>query len=225
MHGQAEEAAALFGKAAELGTYAGAVWFESDLRYWPLYLVFRSSDSLSEQRLDVADAEADTWFERRNLRKLRRDLLIRHGDLRQALDASHACDRMERDSGIETAPAVTAYLLAALGRTGEAKLAVEEALERLPRIEEESRPHYDLARALSELGRTPEAIVHAREAHRQAWGDGPPYCHHWNLLDAEALLAGFGEPLPDLPTLDAAAHQAPLEPEIRAYIVKRRQED
>jgi tetratricopeptide (TPR) repeat protein len=223
-HGQVEDALALFRKAAELGPYDGAVWFESDLRYWPLYLTFRSGDSLTEERLDVADAEADTWFERRNLMGLRRDLLIRRGDLRRALDASHECDRMERDSGIETAPAATAYLLAVLGRTGEATLAVDEALDRLPRIEEETQPHYDLARALRELRRTPEAIVHAREAYRQAWGDGPPYSHHWNLLDAQALLASLGEPLPSLPNLDASTHQAPLEPEVRAFIAMNRED-
>ena len=130
---------------------------------------------------------------------------------------------MDRDSGVEVVPATTASLLAALGRTVEATRAVEDALDRLYRIDEAVRPHHDLAAALIELGGPREAAEHARAAYRQAWGDGPPYCEHWDLARASRLLNRLDLRPPGLPTLDLSAWQAPLEAEIRLLIARTRE--
>ena len=134
------------------------------------------------------------------------------------MEAAFECDRMERDAGIESVPAATAYILAVLGRTDEAATAVDEVLHQLPRLEEAVRPHYDLSRALYELGWKEDAIFHAQEAYRQAWGEGRPYCNHWNLLDAEAQLTRLDEPLLDLTAIDNRSRSpVPLEDEIRIF--------
>jgi tetratricopeptide (TPR) repeat protein len=221
-HGRVAEARALLAAAVRLGPEAGAVWFEADVRWWPLYLDLHEG-TLTEHRLDAADGVADTWLERRNNRRLRRDLLIRLGDLGRALDVARACDRLDRDSGREVVPATTAFLLAALGHLDEATRAVEDALERLSRVDASVRPHHDLASALIELDRTGEAAEQARAAYRQAWGDGPPFCQHWDLARANRLLDRLGVAPPHLPARDMTTWQAPLEPEIRRIIARTRQ--
>jgi hypothetical protein len=60
-------------------------------------------------------------------------------------------------------------------------------LARLPRIHPAARPHYSLAEALWELGRYAEAVAQAHQAYQQAWRDGPPHWHHWNLRDVREL--------------------------------------
>lgn len=59
-----------------------------------------------------------------------------------------------------------------------------------------------------------------RPAYRQAWGDGRPYCHYWQLRAARELLDSIGEPFPDLPVTDPATVKVPLEDEIRAFTAK-----
>jgi hypothetical protein len=96
-------------------------------------------------------------------------------------------------------------------------------VRRLSRIDEAVRPHHDLAAALIELGGPREAAEHARAAYRQAWGDGPPYCEHWDLARASRLLNRLDLRPPGLPTLDLSAWQAPLEAEIRLLIARTRE--
>jgi hypothetical protein len=102
----------------------------------------------------------------------------------------------------------------------EATAATEDTLARLPRIHPAQRPHRYLARALVELGRHAEAVEYARAAYRQAWADGPPNCHHWDLRSARQLLTDIGEPIPDLPVTDPTDLKVPLEDKIRAFIAK-----
>ena len=216
--GAVEPAFEWFNRAISLESDAQILWFDSMIRFWRLYLAFRAYDSVTEADLDAADRVADNWLERRNLMQLRRDFFLSRGDPGRALEAAFECDRMERDAGIESVPAATAYILAVLGRTDEAATAVDEVLHQLPRLEEAVRPHYDLSRALYELGWKEDAIFHAQEAYRQAWGEGRPYCNHWNLLDAEAQLTRLDEPLLDLTAIDNRSRSpVPLEDEIRIF--------
>jgi tetratricopeptide (TPR) repeat protein len=222
--GQPTTALALFDEAQRLPNHVAEVWFDSEIRYWRLYVALHADPSFTEESLNAADTKANTWLERRNLMRLRRDFLVRRGQLEQALAVAQECDRMEQDSGVETAPAATAYLLAALGKTAEAAVASEEALDRLPRLDSARRPYYYLARALHALGRTREAGPLARYAYEQAWGEGRPYCNHWDLIDAEALLTDVGEESPELSDADMTTLQVPLEQEIRTLIARRRDE-
>ncbi len=220
--GQSAEALALFDEAPNLEQHVHDIWFDSEIRYWRLYVAAHVDPSLTAEQLDAAGTEASTWLERRNLTGLRRDFLVRRGKPEQALAVAQDCDRMEQDSGVETAPAATAYLLAAVGQTDEATAVVEEALDRLPRLDSAIRPHYYLGRELHALGRPHEAATFARHAYKQAWGEGRPYCHHWDLIDAEALLADLGEETPDLPDADMSALRVPLEQELLALIAQGR---
>lgn len=186
-HDNIRQASARYGRGRDRNA-----WFESGIRYWPLYLDFRSGRALSRARLRTADEQAGTATERRALAQLRRDIYIRQGQFQPALELAHECDRMDRDAGIETAPAAVAYLYAALRDRQPATAAVEETLDRLPRILDALRPHYHLSLALRELGRTDEALFHAQRAHQLALGEGGSYSQHWELQDASRLLASLG---------------------------------
>lgn len=219
-HGGTGQALALLTEAEGLGAPANYPWFEGDVRLWRLYLALVADGSLTEDQLAAADADLHFWRHRHQLALLRYYFLVRQGQFERALAAAQECERLERNAGPETIPARSAFLLAKLGRQDEASAAVQESLDRLPRIHPAARPHYALPQALWELGRRTEAVHHAREAYRQAWRDGPPYCHHWDLRDARELLDRIGEPPPDLPTTDPATVKIPLEDEVRAFISK-----
>ena len=134
------------------------------------------------------------------------------------MDAALAVERLERVAGIEVLPAVRAALLARLGRRDEALAAVEDALARLERVHPANRPHSHLADALAALEQPDEAAVHALQAYRRAWADGPPYAFHWDLREARDRLERLGVAIPELPTVDPDSVRVPLEAEIRAYI-------
>jgi hypothetical protein len=44
--------------------------------------------------------------------------------------------------------------------------------------------------------------MHALAGYKAAWGEGPPYHHHWALEDCRKVLAAVGEPEPVLPPFD-----------------------
>ena len=162
-----------------------------------------------------------TWAGRRNILWLRCLLSMQDGKSReQALAVAQEYERMDRDAGLNVAPVYSAFALAKLGRMAEAAAAAEESLAIFPRIHPGQQPHHKLALALCELGRRPEAIVHAREAYRQAWADGPPNCHCWDLRDARELMESMDEPLQGLPVVDPASVQVPLEEEVMAFIAE-----
>jgi tetratricopeptide (TPR) repeat protein len=216
--GRTEDAKELLNRAQALGDDSNSPWFEEKLEYWRLYVAVVADESLTEDRLADAATRVHTLDGRRELIELRYELSIRQERFPQALAAAQEHEQLGRNAGIDVAPAVTAFLLAKLGRTEDAMVAVEDALARLPRLHPAKRPHLYLAHALRELGRFEETIQHALDAYQQAWADGPPNYHHWNLRDARQLLGELGHPLPDLPTTDYAAVRIPLEDEIRAFI-------
>ena len=130
-------------------------------------------------------------------------LLTDANELERALDAALVVERLERGAGIEVLPAARAALLARLGRREEAGAVAEDVIARLERVHPAQRPHGDLADALAALGRSDEAAVHALQAYRLAWADGPPYAFHWDLRDARERLERLGVAIPELPTVDA----------------------
>ena len=217
MEGRAEEVDNLLNRAQDLGADNNP-WFEDQIEYWRLYLALVADHSLTHNQLANAATRAHSLRGRRSLAELRYELFIQQEQFTKALTAVQEHEQLGRNAGIDVAPAATAFLLAKLGRTGEATAAEEDSLARLPRIHPAQRPHRFLAQALRELGRHAEAATHARAAYRQAWADGPPNSHHWNLRAARQLLQDLGEPIPDLPTTDPADVKIPLEHEVRTFI-------
>jgi hypothetical protein len=174
--------------------------------------------SITAVRLDQIEALFRLPQHRIGMARLRMLLAIRTGDLRTALDMAERRERLARNAGLEVSPAESAFLLAKLGRRAEADAAVEETLVRLPRLHPADRPHGLLGAALAELDRHAEARSFALDAYRQAWGDGPPHCRHWELRDAVELLDRLGVPAPALPVVKWRKARIPLEGRIQMYI-------
>jgi tetratricopeptide (TPR) repeat protein len=218
LEGRAEHAKDLLDQAQDLGTDLNNPWHEELVEYWRLYLALVADKSLTHSQLADAATRAHSLRSRRRLAELQCELFIQQEQFAQALTAAQEYEQLSRNAGIDVAPAASAFLLAKLGRTDEATAAVENSLARLPRIHPAQRPQRYLAQTLRELGRHTEATSHARAAYRQAWADGPPNCHHWDLRAARQLLHNMGEPVPDLPTTDPADVKIPLEHKIRTFI-------
>jgi tetratricopeptide (TPR) repeat protein len=192
--------------------------FEQVIEYWRMYLALVTDQLLSHDQFADATTRVHSLEDRRDLAELRRNLFIAQEQFTQALAVAYEEEQLDRNAGIDVAPAVSAFLLAKLGRNHEATVAVEEALVRLPRMHPARRPYLYLAQALRELGRQTEATSHARAAYQQAWADDPPNSHHWNLRSARQLLEDMDEPIPNLPTINAIALKIPLEDEVRAFL-------
>ncbi len=216
--GQIERAQDFLTRAKALDPPLNNRWFVEGLEIWSLYLAFVAGQSLTPAQIDDAATRASSWLQRRNLAELRCQFFIRNGRYELALAAASERDQLGRNAGLDIAPAVSAFLLAKLGRTDEAAATAEEALLRLNRIDPGRRPYRYLALALRELRQTDEARTYARHAYRQAWADGPPYCHYWDLRATRELLGSIGEPIPDLRATDPATVRIPLDDEIRAFI-------
>jgi tetratricopeptide (TPR) repeat protein len=173
--------------------------------------------SLTLDLLVEATTRIRTWLNRRHLADIRADFFIQRGQFEEALAAALEYEQLGRSAGRDV-PCRSAFLLAKLARVSEAGNAVEESLSRLPSLHPSRRPDYYLARALWELGRSTEAVSHAREAYERAWGDGPPHCDYWALRDTRALLQAMRVPEPQLRITDPATISVPLENAILAFI-------
>lgn len=189
---------------------------EGNIEIWELQAALYEG-SLTPAQLDHSATRLTDWLHRRNLAQLRCELFIQQGQFDSALTAAREFEQFGRSAGLDV-PARSAFLLAKLGRAAEAEAAVEESLARLPGLHPARRPHYYLARALWEIGRRAEAVPHALEDYRQAWGDGPPHCDHWALRDARELLKAMRARVPELPVTDPATVEVPLEDEVWSFI-------
>ncbi|WP_035850913.1 DUF4062 domain-containing protein [Cryptosporangium arvum] len=195
-------------------------WLADDVQYWTLALENWAGNPEVGDRLVDAEQSASDWRMKLRLRLLSFDVSMRHGDLDAALKAAEDVDRLRRVGGQTAISAESAWALAALGRTRDAEATLGQSLARLPRLHPYDRPHQLVARTLSLLGRDEEARQHALQGYRQAWGDGPPFSHRWNLRRAEQLLASLGAPAPVLRASSAAT--IPHEPRLREWLEARR---
>ena len=220
MRGDVEHTFALLDEAEAAGRVVGDNLVLGDLRVQRLAFAYDVGEPISERDLGAAEVALDNWTNRHDLQVLRVQLLLSRGQLEQTLCAAHDLEQMERDAGAETTAAASAAVLAMLGRRAEATAALEQALARLPRLHLADRPHIWLAEAMLALGQLDEAAEHARIAYGQAWGDGPPHSHHWQVRRVRDLLERIGVAPPELPTVLPASVHMPMEREVRAFIAK-----
>jgi tetratricopeptide (TPR) repeat protein len=217
LQGRVEDARRLFDEAEQLGVLANP-WFEEEIEYWRLYLALVNDQPLTLDQITAAIGLVRSARIRLALTELRCEVLAREGKFEQALISVREHEQLGHNAGLDLVPARRAFLLTKVGRHDEAAIVVDETLSSLPSIHPARRPHYHLARALWELGRRSDAVTHARDAYRQAWADGPPHSHHWNLQDARGLLKDMSEPIPRLPIVDLASVDVPLENEVLTFI-------
>ncbi len=95
--------------------------------------------------------------------------------------------------------------------------------ERLAQLRNPS--HGLLAHLWLALGDPGQAEQHAIAAYRQAWADGEPYVHRYELTKATELLQRMDVPIPTLPPYDPAKDEPfPWGPEVCATIERLRAE-
>lgn len=134
------------------------------------------------------------------------------------LDAISLARRMGQ-SGTANIEAKRARCLIALGRGEDAPRAAERA-ERGPLPD-----HATLAELHLDLGNADAAQNHALEGYRQAWGDGPPFCDHWQLERCRKLLVALDVDEPRLPRFEADRYEPlPFAERVEQLIVKARSE-
>ena len=112
-----------------------------------------------------------------------------------------------------------AISIAALGDDAKAR-RIAEVVDR-----GENRPHVVLADLYLALGDTAKATEHAIVGYTFAWGDGPPYAHHWDLEDCRRVLAAVGATEPNLPPFEPASLKPfPFEADLEKLIAKKKAE-
>jgi tetratricopeptide (TPR) repeat protein len=108
-----------------------------------------------------------------------------------------------------------AISLAALGRREEAGRVAKKV------DHGKNPPHVALALLYLELGDQTKARSYALAGYQEAWGEGPPYHHHWDLEDCRKVLAAVGEAEPVLPPFDPSKVEPfDFEPDVERLIEK-----
>jgi tetratricopeptide (TPR) repeat protein len=172
---------------------------------------------------DLARAEevgSEVWAQV-ELACLRAEWELSLNNSTSALDTIEHALSIVRRTGRETAVclAIRAVALARLGQSALARESLGEA-------EEAWNSHGpELARFAAEawlaLGDRDQARRWVKIAYPQAWADGPPYIHWYELKRCRELMSELGEPEPRLPPFDPEkVEPVPFEAEIRAAIKK-----
>ena len=216
--GDTDRGLELLDQAEALGAPANNPWFRGSLESFRLYVGIVTGQRGIRAQLETSFEDASLWLHRWELANYRCTLCRREGDFKRALAAAEERDRLAREGDVRTVPAELALAFAKMRRRSEASEAVSEALDGLDRVHAAKRPHLALAEAFEALESEEEAGEHALLAYRQAWSDGPPYCDHWHLEDASALLGRLAIPEPALPIVDPATVRIPSDPEVRIFI-------
>lgn len=95
--------------------------------------------------------------------------------------------------------------------------------ERLAQLRQPA--HRYLALLWQAIGDLDQVKHHALAAYKQAWGEGEPYVHRYELTKTTGLLNELGVPVPNLPPYDPAKDEPfPWEAEVRAAIENLRAE-
>ena len=157
----------------------------------------------------------------RDLHFLRGEWYSRQGDWRLAAESLGEAVRLAREVGQRNASAEAGLVLARfhLREVADAP-AVAAAL-----AAEREVAHRPLAALFLALGDRAAAEKHALAAYKDAWADGEPFVHRYELTEASALLGRLAVAVPDLPVFDpAAVEEIPYEAEIVGAIAAARAE-
>jgi len=182
--------------------------------------------TLEEAHLTEAARLAEEGNNRRTLRDLhwlRGAWRLEQEHWEQAAASFREALRMARERGL---PDVSSETGLALAKLHLGALTPDEARQEAERLAaQRDRDYYYLALLWHTLGETEKAKPHALAAYEQAWADGEPYVHRYDLTKAAELLNALGVPLPDLPPYDPASdEQFEWETEVRAAIEQLRAE-
>jgi tetratricopeptide (TPR) repeat protein len=194
---------------------------EAQILIFDLYLAFRAgcfSESIAEQRLKQVRSLGERVAEIRILSTVAHWRQA-HGKHQAAVDAFGDLISLANEIGspyLASFEARRALSLAALGRQEEARrIAAKVDRGKKP-------PHVSLALLYLALGDQAKACTHALAGYKEAWGEGPPYCAHWDLEDYRKVLAAVGEPEPALPPFDPTkVERFDFEPDVERLIEKK----
>ncbi len=188
---------------------------------------FRAKISLDHKsgRLRIGDVEAAIerarrakirWFER-ELWNVAGLIHLDQNEPAKALEAFGNAIEMARQARLSSEGSGTwrGVALARLGHRDEAA--------RIAKSPGRHSEHLGMAQLHMALGNRDEAIRHALAAYREAWCDGPPYAHHWQLCRSRDTLAALGEPEPTLAEFDARRFDPhPYEGDVRRLVAEWR---
>lgn len=180
--------------------------------------------TLQEAHLAIAEqltAEGKDRGQIRYLHRLRGDWRLTQGEWALAKASYQEAVRLARERGLTDGWSETGIALAKhkLGELAEPRLEAERLAQlRTP-------AHRLLAQLWLALGDTDQAKHHALAAYKDAWADGEPYVHRYELTQTTELLQQLNVPIPNLPPYDPARDEKlPWEDEVRAAIEKLRAE-
>lgn len=182
-----------------------------------------SQGSLQEAHLAEAERLAAQGKDRtiiRDLHRLRGDWRLTQGEWALAAASYQEAVRLARDTrSVIDADSETGLALAKQ-HLGQLAHPFEEA-QRLAQLRDPA--HRFLAQLWLALGDTAQAKHHALAAYKDAWADGEPYVHRYELTQTTALLQQLNVPIPNLPPYDPTKDEKlPWEDEVRAAIEKLR---
>lgn len=179
---------------------------------------------LREEHLYSAENKAKAGRNRwgiRLLHGLRGRWRLGRGEWALAAESLHEAVRMAREVGTVDS-AAESRLAAARFHLGQLAEPVREA-ERI--AARKGVAHQAVAELWLTIGEREQAKKHALLAYTEAWADGEPYVHRYDLNQARDLLARLGVEPPDLPPYDPAQDEKlPWEDEVVAAIAGLREE-
>ncbi len=181
--------------------------------------------SLQEAHLAEAERLAAQGKDRgiiRELHRLRGDWRLTQGEWALAAASYQEAVRLARDTRSVIDAASETGLALAKHHLGQLPNPHEEA-GRLAQLRDPA--HRLLAQLWLALGDPAQAKHHALAAYKDAWADGEPYVHRYELTQTTELLRQINVPIPNLPPYDPAKDdKLAWEDEVRAGIEKLRAE-
>ena len=191
VRGHTDNASTHFDEALAHGMPSTNPWLRVEVFRWQTYMADRNWDSVNFEELDAIRTSQDLPGSLYSLTKLECDLALRHGEHALALQLAEKCEPRPRNQiGIQSisseqhwhwhccgSPTTKREWLSPVADRSHQSLAADAG--------------YCLAHTLPALGRRSEAEQHTLSAYKQAWRDGYPYCHYWDLRQCSAPTKAF----------------------------------